>query len=233
MKPKLISLLLAIACTTSLSASITITVENAIPFGTASGGTGSGTGQLSTTVGSIVSDLGMPVTAYTVSDLDFTSIGGTASESFTFAVTYTATTDGAAGTPQFNTFGNVSVTGGANDNFVNPNQTLTASIALASTTFAGLSLDGLTFAQAGGMATGRTGTIEWAGGSHAVSSGNITATLDPSSGYTSFTLLVNDPLNVQAFGAQFTAIPEPSSAALVAALALGGVVFLRRRRKNA
>lgn len=86
MKLKTISLLLAFACTSSLPAYINITVQDNVPNGSVSGGSGSGGGLLSTTHGSILSNVGMPLTTYTVSGLDFTSIGGTAAESFTFTI---------------------------------------------------------------------------------------------------------------------------------------------------
>lgn len=233
MKTKIITLLMAFACASSLPAAITINVTNNVPNGTASGGSGTGAGLFTTSVGSIATNHGMPITTYTVSNLDFTSLGGTANESFTFTLTYTATSDGVTpASPQFNTFGNVSVTGG-NSNQVDGDETLTATIALATSTFPQLSLKGLTQARAGGASGANTGTITWVDGSHAVSSGNTIANLDPENGYTWFTLTV-DPtrtLNVEGFSAQFTAIPEPSTTVLVAALGLGAFVLLRRRRK--
>jgi hypothetical protein len=157
-------------------------------------------------------------------------VGGPASHSFTFTVTYSATTDGSTpGTAQFNSFGNVSVTGGADNNQVEGTETLTATIALASNTFSGLTLTGFTTARAGGVSTTEneeTGTFTWTGGSFDITSNaNRIAT-----GITgdSLTLAVSaGNMNLEGFGARFEAVPEPASAVL---LGLGALALLRRRR---
>jgi len=223
MKTPIVSLLFAAASVASLPAAVTITVFNSTPNGLASGGPGSGTGALNTDLGSISSDRGMTETTYTVSGVDLTSEGGSASESFTFTVTYTATTDGTtAGTPQFNGFGNISVTGG-NNNQVDGTETLTANIALASSTFSGLSLTGFTSASAGGVSFGETGTFTHSGGTANIVFGSTTPTVSG----TTVTMAVNNPMNFEGFTANFSAVPEPSSASL---LALGAFALLRRRR---
>lgn len=230
----LTALLLSMTATATLTAQISITVVDNVPNGTASGGTGSGAGLLTTTAGNISSNIGLPVMTYTVSNLDFTSIGGTASESFTFSVTFTATSDGSTpASVQFAPFGNVGVTGGSNSNLVDGSETLTATIALTGSSFAGLSLDGMVTARAGGAAGGNTGTITWATGSFAVSTGNTVATINPADGITAFTITV-DPtrtLNFEGFSAQFTAIPEPSTYAALIGLGALGFVAARRRRQ--
>lgn len=121
--------------------------------------------------------------------------------------------------------------GGANANFVNNNQTLTATIDLQSTTFANLSLDGFTRADVV-VASGRTGTISSDAGDTLISDSNTFATFSPIDGVTSFTLSVNaQGLVLDGFEAQFTAIPEPGTTALITALGLGAFVLLRRRCK--
>jgi hypothetical protein len=228
MKTNVIVLLAALASAASLPAAVTITIANNTPNGGASGGSGSGFGAFSTTQGTISSDRGMPVTTYTVSNLDLTSLGGTATESFTFTVSYTATSDGfTPATPQFNGFGNVSVTGGDN-NQVNGTETLTATIALTSTSFPTLSLGGFTYARAGGVGVGESGTFTWAGGgSYTIGPGAGIITNSVTGNF--FTLAVTgaSTMNIEGFGAQFVAIPEPAAASL---LALGAAGLLRRRR---
>lgn len=234
MKIKTITSLLALVSVTSLSASIAVTVENNVFDGTASGGSGTGTGTLTTDLGSISSVIGLPVTTYTVSDLDFTSLGGTATESFTFTMSFAATSDGSTpASTQFSPFGNIGVIDGSKDNFVDGTETLTATISLTSTTFAGLSLDGFVKARAGGASGGRTGKLDWATGSFDVSTGNTVANIDPLDSIAEFTLTApTSQLNLEGFTAQFSAaaIPEPSSLPLFAALGLAGVVLLRRRK---
>jgi hypothetical protein len=227
MKPNFIILLISLASAASLPAAVTITVANNTPNGTASGGSGTGAGAISTTFGSISSNLGMPVTTYTVSNVDLTSVGGTATESFTFTVSYTATSDGVTpASPQFNGFGNVSVTGGDN-NQVSGGETLTATIALTSTSFPSLSLVGFTSARAGGVGAGEVGTFTWTGGgSYNITTGPGILTNSVTGNF--FTLAVSTgTMNIEGFGAQFVAIPEPASATLLALVAAG---MLRRRR---
>ena len=216
----------AVGSISALSASVTITVLDNVPNGDASGGPGSGPGALSTSVGTVVSDLGMPVTSYTVSGIDLTSVGGGASESFTFSVTYTATTDGTtSGSPQFNGFGNVSVTGGSSSAQVDGAETLTATVSLTSSTFAELTLSGFTKARAGGLSTGENATFTWDGSSGTVVQGNTIR--DISGNF--FTLSVDSGTtsNIEGFEVAFVAVPEPASALLLAG---GSLCFLRRRR---
>ena len=233
-KPTLTALALAMATTATLTAQISVTVANNVPNGTASGGTGSGAGLLTTSLGVIDSTIGLPVMSYEVTGLDFTSLGGTNNESFSFSVSFSATSDGSTpASTQFAPFGNVGVTGGSNNNVVDGAETLTATIALTSTSFAGLSLDGFVTARAGGAAGGNSGTIAWTSGSFAVSTGNTVAAINPNDGITAFTITV-DPtktLNFEGFGAQFTAsaIPEPSAFAALAGLGALGLTATRRR----
>jgi MYXO-CTERM domain-containing protein len=170
------------------------------------------------------SNLGLPVTTYTVSGVNLTSEGGTASESFTFTISYTATTNGVtAGTPVFSSFGNVGVgTGG----IVSGAETLTATISLTSTSFAGLSLTGFTKARAGGFTSGETGTFTWqSGGTDTVEFGSTISNVSGNS--VTLTAIGASTLNFEGFEAQFSAVPEPAATTL---LGMGTLALLRRRR---
>lgn len=233
MKTRIAAFLFSLASAVTLPA-VTITVANNVANGTASGGPmGGGAGLLTTSLGSISSNRGLPVTTYTVSGVDLTSVGGTNNENFTFTVGYSAT-GGAIG---FSGFGNVGVGG---DFLVSGSESLTATITLTSSSFANLSLTGFTYVRAGGFGAGETGTFTWAGGSHSIgpATGNTVANGINGSGATAATLTSglnqapltpggNSTLNFEGFGAEFVAIPEPASASL---LALGAVALLRRRR---
>ena len=226
MKKPISILMFSLASVATLPAAVTITVANFTPNGSASGGSGSGTGAISSSSGTMTSNRGMSVTTYTVTGVDLTSLGGSASESFTFTVGYTATTDGSTpGTAQFNGFGNVSVTGGGDNNQVDGTETLTATIALASTSFTQLSLTGFTRVRAGGVSDGETGTF-----THGSGTANITfAARELAITGTTVTMAINNPMNFEGFQAQFVAVPEPGSATL---LALGAVALLRRRKSS-
>ena len=226
MKKPISIFLFSLASAATLPAAVTITVANNVPNGTASGGTGTAPdpgGLLSTSLGTITSNRGLPVTSYTVSGIDLTSVGGTTSESFTFTVGYTQLNGTGV---QFNGFGNVSVTGNSDNNNINGTESLTATITLTSTTFTNLSLVGLTLARAGGVVGVETGTFTWTGGSFNVSSGNTIANSVTGNSFT-LTAGSGSAINIEGFGAQFVAVPEPASTSL---LALGTVALLRRRR---
>jgi hypothetical protein len=232
MKKPISILLFSLASLATLPAAITITVVNNVPNGTASGapsGTGVGTGLLTTSFGSISSNRGLPATNYTVSGVDLTSLGGSATESFTFTVGYTATTNGTTpSTVNFSSpFGNVAVGG---NNFIDGAETLTATITLTSSTFAGLSLTGFTKARAGGFPspTGESGTFTWEGGSANVVAANTIVNITGNSvTFNSINSTVASTLNFEGFEAQFSAVPEPASTSL---LALGALALLHRRR---
>ena len=224
MKSHLSILLFSLASGATLPAAITITVVNNAPNGSASGGSGTGAGSISTSFGTMTSNRGLPVTTYTVSGVNLTSEGGTASESFTFTVGYTATTDGVtSGTPVFSGFGNIGVEAGG---IVSGTETLTATISLTSSTFAGLSLSGFTKARAGGFSSGETGTFTWqSGGTDTVVFGDTISNV--SGNAVTLTAIGASTINFEGFEAQFSAVPEPASTTL---LGLGAVALLRRRR---
>lgn len=243
MKTPIAAFVFAMASAASMSAAVTITVSNFTPNGTASGGSGSGVGaftlainggsptNISTITYPTATDRGIPVTTYTISNIDLTSVGGTASESFTFTVAYTATTDGTTpGVPRFNGFGNVSVgditVADGDDNQVDGTETLTATIHLTSSTFGGLSLVGFTSVRAGGVSDGETAVFNHAGGTADITFANR----EPSISGNFATLIPNSPtdeMNFEGFRADFTAVPEPGSISL---LGLGALALLRRRR---
>lgn len=231
MKTPISIFLFSLASAASLPAAVNISVNMVVPNGSASGGNGtSGTSQLTTTFGTVSASTAgspavvtLPVTTYTVGNVDLTSLGGTASESFTFTVTYSGTTNGVTpGSPAYSAFGNVGVV----DGLVSGTETLTATIALVSTSFPDLSLVGFTLARAGGVSAGETGTLSWTGGSFNVSPGN---TITTSVTGNSFTLTAGaaSTLNIEGFRAEFTAVPEPGAAAL---FGLASLALVRRRR---
>lgn len=228
MKTPVLSILVAAASVSSLPAAVTISALVHIPNGTANGGNSGQTGALTvspsgniaaSTSGGVVT---LPVTTFTVTNLDLTSVGGTANETFTYTVAYSQT--GGTGI-QFSGFGNVAVTGNSDNNNVNGSETLTATVTLTSTSFPQLSLVGFTQARAGGVLGTETGTFTHGGGSVGVSNGNTIQTVSG----TTFTLSAGSgsAINLEGFTVQFTAVPEPASATL---LGLGAFALLRRRR---
>jgi hypothetical protein len=228
-------ILITLATAAALPAAVTISANVLVPNGPDSGGNGTATAaqsDLSISNGSITASTSgglvtLPVTTYTVTGLNLTSVGGTATESFTFTVGYTATSNGTtAATPTFSAFGNVGVAG---DGIVSNAESLTATITLTSTTFAGLSLTGFTSARAGAFAAApatETANIVWTGGSYIAMRGFTVA-----NGVTGNTFTVTagsgSTINLEGFGAEFVAVPEPGAASL---LALGAAALLRRRR---
>lgn len=222
MKNPILTLLFAAASSASLPAAVSISALVHIPNGTAAGGTGSGSGTLSINpTGTIASDNGLPATTYSVTNVDLTAVGGTATESFTFTVTYSQTGGTAVA---YSGFGNVGVSGNADIN-INGAEVLTTSVSLDSSSFAGLSLIGFTQARAGGFASGETGTFAHGGGSVDVGFGDTIKTI---SGTTfDFSVASGSNLSLEGYTVGFEAVPEPASASL---LALGSLALLRRRR---
>lgn len=217
------------AAAASVPAAVTLTVSNFTPNGTKSGGSGSGAGAFTLAINdgaavelaATATDRGLPVTTYTISNVDLTSVGGTATESFTFTVSYSQT--GGTGV-QFNGFGNVSVTGGDN-NQVDTSETITATIALTGSSFTELSLEGFILVRGGGVAGADAGTFTHAGGTENIFAGKSEAAVSG----TSVTLAVSTgAINFEGFRANFVAVPEPAATSL---LSLGALALLRRRRR--
>lgn len=231
MKKTISILLFSLASAATLPAAVTITVANNVPNGTVSGapsGTGVGAGLISSTSGTMTSNRGLPVTIYTVTGVDLTAVGGSASESFSFTVAYTATTNGVTpGTVNFTSpFGNVAVGG---DNFISGTETLTATITLTAASFNDLSLLGFTTARIGNLTTaGESGTLTHGGGTTPFANGSPNVITYPISGnFVTYQVNGSATVNFEGFTAEFVAVPEPASASL---LALGAVAWLRRRR---
>lgn len=209
------------------NAAVIVTVSDTTP----NGDNGTGTRALSTTLGTVSAPPAIPTTTYTVTGLDLTSVGGGASETIAFDITYSQT--GGTGV-QFNGFGNIAVTGGDN-NQVDNLETITATVSLnGATTFTGgVSLGFIEFTTGG---TSNPGTDEFwdiitASGTQSFQSpGNITSTFSPSSFVTLDPVAGdnrNGTFNVQGFVVEITAVPEPASLAL---LGLGGMLVVSRRR---
>ena len=216
-----------LALMVNMQAAVIIDVLHRTPNGSPGSGTGSRT--LTTTHGSILAPALLPIMTYTLSGLDLQSIGGNNSENIEFTVTFSQI----GGTSvQFNSFGNISVTGGGDDNQVNSTESLKAEVALTSTSFVG-GLSNLSIAftkmQIGGYSSGdavdiihNAGTITktYAGTT------NMNVTLPAS---TSFFVLdtTAGAANIQDYSVKITAAPEPSAALLGA---LGALGLLRRKR---
>lgn len=224
----------------SLQAQVIFTVSDNVP----DGDSGSGTRSLSTSLGTVTAPPAIATTTYTISNLDFTSIGGTASETVAFDIAYSQT--GGTGV-QFNGFGNISVTGNGDNNQVEPDngvlgrtdETLTATLSLnAGLTTYNNSLISLGFTESrlGGFDSDETYELITSNGTTTVPEGGSNVVpISPSSNF--FTLAPidtdkgNDAMNLSGFDVQITAVavPEPS-AALLMGFALMGLLIRRRSR---
>ena len=217
------AILASLAIGGSLQAATILTVTDTRPGETA-------VTVASTTAGSVsVSGTKVPTSTYTVSGLDLTSFGGGAGETLVFNVTYSQT--GGTGV-QVNGFGNISVTGGDN-NQVDGAEVLTATVSLisGSSTYTGdyadLSIGFIrTFTGGVDSVAAESWDIITASGTQSFTGpGNTTANFAPSS----FVSLDPDgsTVNLQEFDVQISYIPEPSTALLGG---LGLLALLRRRR---
>lgn len=227
-------LLASIMLAGSLQAEVTFTVSDKVP----NGDNGSGTRTLSTSLGSVSADPALPTMTYTVTNLDFTSVGGTASETVAFDITFSHGGTGGTGV-QFSSWGNISVTGG-DDNVVDNAETVTATVGIntGSTTYAGDLLIGFTSFSTGDVSVDadefwnvitRNGTelLQSPGNTTVTFAASPFVTLDPVSGNRR-----NGTFSAEGFDVQITAtstIPEPS-AALLGGFVLMGLLIRRRSR---
>jgi len=189
-----------------------------------------------TTLGAVTSNASVPTMTYTVTGVDLTSVGGSASEQVVIDVDFTQT--GGTGV-QFNGFGNISVTGGGNNNQVDGVETLTATVSLSSTTYTAgdITLGFISFTTGGVSGdTDEQWNITTASGTTLFNSpgSNVTTfaassfvTLDPVAGNSN-----DGDFNAQGYIIELTAtqdiIPEPASLALLSA---GGFLIGSRRRR--
>ncbi|MCA9264891.1 MAG: PEP-CTERM sorting domain-containing protein [Planctomycetales bacterium] len=173
---------------------------------------------------------------YTISNVDLTSVGGTASETIQLTVTITGLTGGTptAFLPSFSSGGAVGrdgsglIYGSANDE-------LTATVALVSSTYSGLTtVDGFDEVSLGGFVSGQNENadiIHQGGTILADSEVGNTYTLPPSSFMTIDA--TSGAFNLVAYEIQLTAVaavPEPSSAALLGLGLVASSALTRRRR---
>lgn len=217
--------LTSIALAGSLQAAVTFTIQDAGPSVNASSppifinGAGSVSSSIAAAPG--------PIT-YTVSNLDFTSIGGALTEEVVFTVSFAAT----GGSVEYNTSGNVHVGPSGATNQIDVGETLTTTVALTSTTFAGgIPNLSIAFSQVQNGAWGDGDSVKLT-----YSTGNVTLTrpTDTSNTY-NFPSVTNfftqetlaGGLNLQRYNVIVTAVPEPSSVLLGG---LGLLALLRRRR---
>jgi hypothetical protein len=202
-----------------LQAAVLIEVNDTIP---------NGSRQLTTNYGLIMAPPIVPIMTYTLYNLDLESVGGTASDSIEFTVTLSQTGGTAV---QFNTFGNISVTGGDN-NHIDPAESLTATASISSTTFSG-GLSNLFIAftgmKIGGYSSGDVVDMIHSTGSITKNySSSTTSDVVAPTPTSYFTMDVTaGKANLQGYSIQITAVPEPSTTLLCG---LGVLGLLRRRR---
>jgi len=215
-----------LALATHLHAAVIVNVNDAIMNG--SPGPGTGTRALSTSIGSVVATPVVPTMTYNLSNLDLQSIGGSASDSIQFTVTFSQTGGTAV---QFNTFGNISVTGGDN-NQIDPAESLTATASISSTTFSG-GLSNLSIAftgmKIGGYSSGDVVDMIHSTGSITKNfSSSTTSDVAAPTPTSFFTMDVTaGKANIQGYSIQITAVPEPSSL-LLCSLSLLGLLHRKR-----
>lgn len=196
----------------------------------------------STTLGSISSAIGAAATApqitYTLAGLDFTSVGGTASEQIQFTVGFAAN----AGVVVYNTLPNgnifVNFNGAGTElaNQIDSDETLTTTVALTSTTFSGglsnLSI-GFFSTLIGGYGTGDdVDVIFGATTVDKIFASDTDPTVNFGGNFSSFVIDTNGTkgvsgVNLQIYDIEITAVPEPTAALLGG---LGLLALMHRRR---
>ncbi|WPJ95157.1 PEP-CTERM sorting domain-containing protein [Coraliomargarita algicola] len=168
---------------------------------------------------------------YTLSNLDFTSIGGTATETITFTVDLSGTSGGSASTVGYKSWGDAFV-GGSNTEV---GEVFTATLGTISSSFTGgshsVNFAGFTNAFIEAIAEGEEATVAYEGDSVTVvgSAENEANQATPLSSWISIAPTVGS-MNIGGYNLQLVAVPEPSAAALLAGLAGATFVFVRRRR---
>ena len=183
---------------------------------------------LTTSEGNITAPADIGGMVYTISNLDLTSVGGTATETIVFNVDFSSV--GTSGTGvQFNTFGNVSITG-TQDDQIDPGEALRMDLTLNTglTTFntSNISL-AFTQIEVGGFNSGESELWTLGHDDGPETALDVKSVTGLSSSFLSIGDVFGD-VNLSRYQIEITAVPEPSSTALIG---LGGFALILRRRR--
>lgn len=168
---------------------------------------------------------------YTLTNLDFTSIGGTATETITFTVDLSATSGGNPSTVGYKSWGDAYV-GGSNTEV---GEVFTATLGTISSSFTGgnnsVSFAGFTNAYIEALDETEEATVAYNGGSVTVAGtiANEANQATPLSPWISMAPTVGS-MNIGGYNLQLVAVPETSATALLAGIAAAAFIFVRRRR---